>query len=436
LLLAVWAALAGPARAQVDIGQVFASGERTVQVIAVPPFELSEGGAPLSDADLFSRVVSNNMALSGFFGPPNPTFARETHLIDLQRNSINFAEWRRIGVSYLVRGNYQVTGNQLRATVRAFDVVSGDYIFGREYTEYRVSDARVLAHRIADDVFKQLTGEEGFANTKILFVRQNDPFGRSKQVFMMDADGFGVQALTPEGELTATPAWGAHGTEIYYTTYRDHNPDLAGMILQGRQPWWVSRRTGLNISPAWSEARQLIALTFTLTTDNNSELYTIGRDGAGMRRLTNNRAIDSSPCWNRDGSKIVFTSDRTGSPQLYILDVATLDVRRLTYEGNYNDAAVWSPAGPELIAYHSRIDGDFQLCTIQPDGQNRRLLTSSGSNEDPAWAPNGRVLVYTHRQTRSSSPQIYTLFAADGTIVSQLTRGAASQSAAWSPKIQ
>jgi TolB protein len=437
IFFAFCVALAGPARAQIDIGPVYTLGERSVPAIAVPPFELGEGSGPLADAELFSRVISNDLALSGYFGPPrNAQFARETHLLDLQRPMPNFAEWHRIGVSYLVRGIYRVSGTELRVTVRAYDVVSANYIFGREYTEYAVADARVLAHRISDDIFRQLTGEEGFANTRILFVRQNDPYGRSKQICLMDADGFGVQALTAEGELTATPAWGANGTEVYYTTYRDHNPDLAGMILQGRQPWWVSRRTGLNISPAWSEARRLIALTFTLTTDNTREIYTIARDGTQPRRLTNNRAIDSSPCWNRDGSQIVFQSDRGGSPQLYILDVATLDARRLTYQGNYNDAPVWSPGGPDVIAFHSRINGNFQICTINPDGTGFRQLTSEGSNEDPTWAPNGRVLAYTSRRSSSDAPRIHTLFAADGKIIGQLTSGAASQSSAWSPKIQ
>ncbi|HOE95235.1 MAG TPA: Tol-Pal system beta propeller repeat protein TolB [Candidatus Sumerlaeota bacterium] len=415
----------------VDIG-VVTGHRRDTFPLYVPEFQVQPGSMQQLPENLFAQVVSNDLQLSGFFRPPdNVQFARETHQGDLQRGEIQFAEWYRIGVLYLVRGEYTIVDGELRVEVRVYDTVAGSYIFGNLYPNNRPEQARALAHQISNDIFKRITGYDGVADTQILYVQQADSLGRTKQIGIMDADGYGMRTLTPGGELTATPAWGARGTEIYYTTYRDFNPDLEGMILRTQQRWWVSRRNGFNLSPAWNEALQLIALT--LTKDGNSEIYTIDREGRNPRRLTNNPAIDSSPCWSRDNSQLVFTSDRTGSPQIYKMNADGSGQQRLTYQGRYNDAAVWSPAGPERIAYASRVsDGTFQIFTCNPDGSDVRQLTSGGSNnEDPTWSPNGLLLAFT--SDRGGRKQIYIMFAADGSNVHRLTNGSPCHSPAWSP---
>jgi TolB protein len=93
-----------------------------------------------------------------------------------------------------------------------------------------------------------------------------------------------MRTVSEGNALVATPCWGSNGTEIYYTTFEAFNPDLAGVMLESKYKWWVSRRAGFNLSPSWSEAAQKVALT--LTRDGNSEIYTITREGKDPRRLT------------------------------------------------------------------------------------------------------------------------------------------------------
>jgi TolB protein len=44
-------------------------------------------------------------------------------------------------------------------------------------------------------------------------------------------------------------------------------------------------------------------------------------DGNLQTRLTYNQAVDSSPTWSADGTRIIFISDRAGAPQLYEMTV-------------------------------------------------------------------------------------------------------------------
>jgi len=43
------------------------------------------------------------------------------------------------------------------------------------------------------------------------------------------------------------------------------------------------------------------------------DLYLINEDGAGLERVTLNDTFDGFPMFNRDGSKLVFASNRNGS---------------------------------------------------------------------------------------------------------------------------
>lgn len=427
LVLSLLSAIPADAQSPLNAGVVTASEVFQAIPIATPAFE-RQGDQDFAEATIH-KIVMNDLELSGLFSAPkNPRFAEETNMLDQRDKQIHFAEWSKIGVSYLVKGAYEITGDELSAEVRVYDTIQGNYVYGRRYPKYLKDDPRTLAHRISDDIVERLTGVQGIANTRLAFVRQVDPHGKTKQVCVMDADGHNARALTGQGELTATPAWGARGTEVYYTTYKDFNPDLAGVILRTNKSWFVSRRSGFNLSPAWSEKQQLICLT--LTKDGNSELYTMTRGGENARRLTVNRAIDSSPTWSPDGTMLAFTSDRSGTPQIYIMDLQSLRTGRLTYHGNYNDSAVWSPKGDE-IAFCSRVDGEFQICIVNIDGTNlRQITTGNSSNEDPCWAPNGKVLAFT--SNRKGPRQIYTMLV-NGANVRQLTSGVPCLSPSWSP---
>ena len=58
-------------------------------------------------------------------------------------------------------------------------------------------------------------------------------------------------------------------------------------------------------------------LAFISTHDGDPEIFVMNADGSGLRKLTDNTAVDAAPSWSPDGRKIVFTSDRSGAFELY-----------------------------------------------------------------------------------------------------------------------
>ena len=156
-------------------------------------------------------------------------------------------------------------------------------------------------------------------------------------------------------------------------------------------------------------------------------------------RLTEDQAIDTSPCYSPDGSQIVFNSDRGGSQQLYVMSADGGGVRRISFgSGNYG-TPVWSPRG-DLIAFTKIGSGSFYIGVMRPDGSGERLLAQGFLVEGPTWAPNGRVLMYfsqgpTNSAGQGGSPHLYSIDLT-GYNQREVATPTAASDPAWSPLLR
>jgi TolB protein len=344
-------------------------------------------------------------------------------------STIDFYEWESIGADILVVAAAEIQLDKLVSEVRIYATQARQMVFGNRY-EGTPGSARAMAHRIADDILLQAGNYRGVARTKIAFTSDRRG-GQSKELYIMDYDGYGQRPLTANRSLNLTPTWSPDGRTLAYISYRKGRPDLyRAFIYEGRGDHLVAG-PGMSFTPAWSPDGTKIA--FTSTRDDNSEIYTINADGSGLHRLTNHRAIDTSPCWSPNGREIAFTSDRTGAPQIYVMDADGLNVRRISFEGSYNDSPAWSPSREfSEIAWASRIErGPFDIVVYNfQTSQVRQLTTGRGSNESPSWSPNGLHIVFA--SDRTGTAQVFTMNR-DGSNQHRITREGANTTPKWGP---
>lgn len=419
--------------------------------IAVPFFNVT-GGLSLEPESL-SRVIRRDLELSGYFNLLDAQTANSLNLRDVRTQQIAFGKWRDLGVQHYLMGSCSPGSGAGQINVltylyyippatedpdpsKTFAADPKKLIIFQKTFYGKAADYRDAAHQISDEVVKYLKGADGIARTRIAYI--TDRTGkRVKEVAAMDADGYGqnLPPITRHNKLCAAPCWGAAGTEIYFTSYRDFNPDLYGVTLAGGKEWYISRQPGLNTLPDWNEA--LKKVVFVLSKDGNSELYTCDRSGGGLKRLTTSRQIESSPCWSPDGSQIAFTSDREGGhPQVFVMSANGSGVRRVTRQGGWNDAPAWSPKGDKLAFVSRSAEGTFDIYTCAPSGENstwRRLTMNQGDNEAPTWAPDGRHLAFS--SNRSGTWQVYMMLD-DGANQQQLTLLGSNQQPTWGPAVK
>ncbi len=342
-------------------------------------------------------------------------------------SGVDYEAWAIFGTEYLVKAALAPSGGGYAASVGLHHVP-----FQREISSlsFALPDAgsenfRAAVHQISNTIIKELTGEDGIADTRIAFAsrRRGD-----KEIFVIDYDGHDPYRVTSLDTISMTPDWHPDGSEICFTTFVRGNADLYCASAGGGRPQPLSTHYGLNMAPSWSPDGGRLALT--LTKDGNAEIYALDRSGRRLDRLTYNIGIDTSPTWSPNGRQIAFESDRAGVPQIYVMDAEGASVRQLSRGGEAHSPD-WSPLG-DRIAYVERIGGRFQIVTIDAEGGGRQILTSTGDNEDPSWSPDGLHIAFS--STRAGGSDIYTMDW-DGQHIRRVTQGGGFQSPSWSPKL-
>ncbi len=395
--------------------------------MAIPDFEVGTSDASEAGGTI-SEVVWADMEFASLYRlVPKRFYSIAESPTDPRK--IDYYQWESIGSDILIRGVSEIQRDRLITEVRIYAVMAQEMVFGKRY-EGPVSAARIMAHRIADDILIQAGNYRGINQTKLAF--SSDRRGeRSKEIYIMDYDGVAQKPLTANRSLNLTPTWAPDGRSLAYISYRTGTPSLhVAHIYEGRGEVFDTGE-GMAINPAWSPDGSQIA--FTSTRDGNSELYLIRSDGTALKRLTDHPGIDTSPCWSPTGREIAFTSDRTGAPQIYAMDTEGLNLRRISYEGSYNDSPSWSPSRQySELTYTSRIErGPFDIVVYDfQTKQTRQLTTGRGSNESPDWSPNGLHIIYT--STRTGTSQIFTMNR-NGTNQRQLTRTGNNSTPQWGP---
>jgi len=317
---------------------------------------------------------------------------------------LQYASWAALGVIAVITGRLESAAGdgQVGLQFALHDVAQQRMRIGNNFTGPKIRH-REMAHRFSDVIFRELTGEAGPFDTQVLCVSP----GRnknSKDIVIMDYDGYGARPLVADGGLNLTPVLSPNGTLLAYTSYRSGNPNLyIRNLLTGAEERLTSG-VGLAMAGAWTSDGRYLALSQTI--DGNSEIFVYDTKSKQTKRITNDWGIDVSPRFAPDGKRLAFVSDRSGTPQIYVTDMQGSAPVRLTYEGRYNTAPTWSPRS-DVIAFVGRADEDRSLgvYTIRPDGSGQTRLGGGGSPDAPIWAPNGRFVMYT--STQGSSRQRY-----------------------------
>ena len=163
----------------------------------------------------------------------------------------------------------------------------------------------------------------------------------------------------------------------------------------------------------------------------SKELCTVGIDGAGGKKLTNDHVLSSRPEWSRDGGKIAYTSYLKGYPDCYVITLATSNRLRVAFFPGINTGAAFSPDGARLALTLSK-DGSPQIYTIPASGGAATALTTgSGTATSPCWSPDGSRVVYNSDE--HGSVQLYTVAASGGSPTRLVTNIMYSAEPDWSP---
>jgi len=373
--------------------------------IAVSPLYIEQGSKEIKQngtiikniGEEISKVIEVNFRRSGLFNPlKKDSFVQNP---DIAHVKPRFEDWRLIKAQALVTGKVTVSDDKLRAEFRLWDVVAAKEMIALAFST-TPNNWRRVAHIISDKIYQRLTGEEGYFDTRIIYVSETGPkTQRYKKLAIMDQDGANVTYLTLGNELVLTPRFSPKNQLVTYLSYFRNLPRVYLLDIETGVQEVVGDFPGMTFAPRFSPDGKKIIMSFAQ--DGNSDIYTMNLETRVVERITDHTSIDTSPSYSPDGKYICFNSDRSGLQQIYVMRSDGSNVKRITFGKGLYGTPVWSPRG-DLIAFTKVHKGKFYIGVMRADGSGERLLTENFYQEAPSWSPNGRVLIF-YRETKTDS---------------------------------
>ncbi len=120
----------------------------------------------------------------------------------MEIEEMKISSWKWLGVRYLVKLDVEFPRNDITVRYRLYAVESGRELKKDRY-KIKKSHYRSVVHRIANDIVKFLTGDEGIYETKIAYSKQIDT---TREIFISDYDGKNPRQMTANGSINILPA--------------------------------------------------------------------------------------------------------------------------------------------------------------------------------------------------------------------------------------
>lgn len=385
---------------------------------------------------VFDTTLYNDLNNAGIFDMVSKSIAPQA--MPGSPQEMNLAQWSAdpANAAMVAFGALTAANGRISVSGWLFDTrnTANPQVLGQQYNEAASADmARTIAHRFADAIIYRLGGGiNGIAETKIYFVSSRTG---SKEIWVMDYDGENQHQITHLGSISLSPRISPDNSRVAFASLGNQGWSVRMYSLElGRMVNYTAGvEGGSNQAPAWTSDGSRLA--FSSARSGRPEIWVADASGSNLHKLTS-FGTDTSPVWNpRTNSQIAWVSGRTGEPQIYVMDQDGANVQRMT-DGGYAVSPSWSTNGMLTFSWNRKYgpgDPGGQDIYVMDIASKRWLQATheSGSNDFPSWSPDGRHIVF--ERTIGGQSEIWSMLA-DGTHQQQLTHSGKNFMPNWSWK--
>ena len=207
-------------------------------------------------------VVSENLERTGLFAPlSHRAFIQNS--ASIHTDGPRFAEWRAINAEALVTGNVmRAKDGRIRIEFRLWDIFGERQLIGMAYTTEE-DNWRRIAHIISDQIYKRLTGEDGYFDSRIVYIAESGPAdARVKRLAIMDQDGANHKYLTDGRALVLTPRFSPNQQKITYLAYYNDRPRVYIYDIQTGKQEVLGNFPGMTFAPRFSPDGNSVIMSY------------------------------------------------------------------------------------------------------------------------------------------------------------------------------
>lgn len=415
--LAVCLALGLSSASQAVLKVEVTEGTEAGVPIMILPFDGEQGFA---DQRTYSQIIAADLSYTGLF-----TIVPADLALKPSSNKIDYASLLDAGIEKLVVGKVYSENGDDKVTFTLYDIVQRKQIL-----KSVVSSADLVrsAHYISDRIYTELTGFPGIFSSRFAFVSAERFSWRKYQftLYVSDIDGQNPIPIFNSDRQLMSPTWSPDGKRIAYISYENGQPEIVIQSLATAKRQMLGEYTGPAGSPDWSPDGKRIA--YVSSRSGNPDIYVMELQNKQITRVTDSIAIDTEPTWTPEG-ELIFTSDRSGTPQLYQTTIKNPGPRRLTFEGKYNSDADVSANG-EQITFIRDLGNEFAIMMMDTLSGAEQVLITLYDAERPRFAANGQLISHL-------APDSVALLTIDGRVGKPIPMSIKHiRGIAWSPLLR
>lgn len=238
-----------------------------------------------------------------------------------------------------------------------------------------------LPIKVVDDAFYNWS--PAWSTDGLLYFASNR--GGSMNLWRVALDEFSGRPLGPPQPVTTSSEWSAlpslsrDGRRLVYAT--DNSRSFVELVPFDSETGWVKGPPTLVYQGARgihscdiSPDEKWLALWATSPTE---DLLLSRADGSELRELTSDLARDQTPSWSPDGSRILFSSNRSGKYEAWMIRPDGSDLTQVTSLPEPVRLAFWAPDGKRIgFRYGAR---GTALLDLLPSRSRLRELPTAGS---------------------------------------------------------
>ena len=173
--------------------------------------------------------------------------------------------------------------------------------------------------------------------TRIVFTSSRD--GNS-ELYIMNRNGSGVRRLTNNPAIDTSPTWSPTGTQIAFTSDRAGQPQIYIVGADGLNLRRLTTAESYADRATWSPA-PFNEIAFAARTGPGYDIKIYDLAGGVTRQITFGEGSNESPTYSSNGRHLAFTSTRTGRPQIFTIGRDGRGVKQVTRDGS-NYTPSWS----------------------------------------------------------------------------------------------
>ncbi len=204
---------------------------------------------------------------------------------------------------------------------------------------------------------------------------------------------------------------------------------IEGKRMTPEALWAMGRIGSVAVSPDEKQIAYSVAYYSVPENKSNNELFVMNADGSSNRQITRDSWQESQPVWIKDGKKIAFLCNESGSSQVWEMNPDGTERKQLTrYEGDIEGFAfspdgieqlAWSPASDKVaytcrkktgLAYAVSTNSDIYIYDLATGKTENITEENKGYDTNPQYSPDGKYIAWQSMERDGYEADLNRLF--------------------------